>query len=285
MSDLERSRQRRPKEDDINRILTTHAGSIIRPARAARLPRRRWSVASSIDEEALRGDALAARSRTPSAGRWRPASTSSTTARWARRAGSPTCTSGPSCGVPAPARRRVHDLARPAVTGSISPARTASLTCWNAEATVRLMREAAAAAAAQQGAPRPPGKCGPTGTPRPGAPSVWAVHRADELRPGRDRSATSRTSRSPLEDVQVEEAFLPGRGAGQRRTTASTSTTPTDAEFVFAIADALRQEYRAIVEPAAGPGGRRRAHPLVRPFCADQPGALPALGASSGWTR
>ena len=76
----------------MDRILSTHAGSLIRPQElldflAAMEPGEDY-------DQAAYERALAEPSPTSSAARPRPESTSSTTGRWARPAGSCTCTSG-----------------------------------------------------------------------------------------------------------------------------------------------------------------------------------------------
>ena len=102
------------------------------PARRNCSPSCRRSITGGRRRQrAITGRAGQGGRPTWSPGRSRPASTSSTTARWASPPGSPTSTSGPAA--LSPGRWRANfstHPAAPAGTGSTSPARTPSST-WS----------------------------------------------------------------------------------------------------------------------------------------------------------
>ncbi len=82
-----------------------------------------------------------------------------------------------------------------------------------------------------------------------------------------DRSALDRdiaNLRAALEGHPDIEAFLPGRGAGERLLAHQRALRQSEEEFVYALADALHEEYKAIVDAGLpAPGRRRRAHARV----------------------
>ena len=214
----------------MSRILTTHAGSIIRPDTlldfVATMER-----GEPIDERGLRGRALAMPSRTSCAGRRRRASTSSTTARWASRAGSPISTSaraGSSRGWWQP---RAAASIRRAATGSRSPSSTSSTTGSRRK--------------------RPSRRWGwscPTHLATTTAPLTRRYIVTGPLE--YDSSALQRdiaNFKQALDGVDVVDTFLPVVAPASAYWL-DNEHYATDEEFVFALADVLHEEYKAIVD-------------------------------------
>ena len=121
--------------------------------------------------------------------------------------------------------------------------------------------------------------------PRPAA----RPRRACGSAPARSRTtgprcrATSRRLRSALEGVDVVDAFLPVVAPASVYWLHN-EYYPSDEEFVFAVADALHEEYRAIVEAGlAAPGRRCRPRARVRldPLAGRLARGLPALGGAA----
>ena len=166
-------------------------------------------------------------SPTSSGARSRPASTSSTTARWARRPGSPTSTSASAASSPRPSRSRAA-CCRRAATASSSRA-----------PTPRSTRSRGADRESRGGRDEPPRRATPTRC-------VWVCTGPITY----DRAAIDRdiaNLKAALEGHAGVEAFLPVV-APARAYWLQNEHYGSEEEFVYALADALRQEYKAIVD-------------------------------------
>jgi 5-methyltetrahydropteroyltriglutamate--homocysteine methyltransferase len=123
------------------------------------------------------------------------------------------------------------------------------------EATVRLMREAADAAVARQGAPGGEQAGGQaqvraTGT-RPGAPSIWACTGPMTYnRAAIDRDLVNFKVALEGSGRDISQTFLPVVAPASAYWLTN-DYYQSDEEFVFALADVLHEEYQAIIDSGA----------------------------------
>ena len=208
-----------------NRILTTHVGSLVRPPEVMGYVEA-IENGVAVDAHGLRR-LPARRDRAKwCAGRPRPASTSSATAS------SASCAAGRS-------------------------------TCSTASAASRSVTSM------RRAAPDATRRCFPSSTPNISRPRSCpsAARRSRSRRsPTRARRRSSATS-----DLQVRACKLgregrgrvpARRGAGERGAARKNEYYKSDEEFLFALADALREEYKAIVDAGLYRAGRRRVPAL-----------------------
>ena len=94
------------------------------------------------------------------------------------------------------------------------------------------------------------------GAPRRPPGRGLGVHRPADLRPDRDRPR-HRELQGRARRARRGRRVPPGGRAGQRVLAPERALRPEE-EFVFALADALREEYKAIVDAGLAAAGRRR---------------------------
>ena len=214
----ESGRRRNDREAKHHRILTTHAGSLPRPRR----PRWRMNRRRPRRRARRRGRPRRPRSAAPSprscGSRSRPASTSSTTASTARSAGSQLRRRAP---------RRLRADASAALPGRISQQGRRDRKLFPDFYRDELPSQR------RHAAPSVPAVC--TG------PITYTGQDAD---PARHRQLQGGAARA----ARYVEGVPPRRRARAASGTARTSTTRRDEEFLFAIADAMHEEYKAIVD-------------------------------------
>ncbi len=197
-----------------DRILTTHVGSLPRPDDLFELMLARMD-GKPVDETAYAERVRKAVDGQRASSRSRPASTSSATARWASRASSPTRRSGSAAWRSARAR-------------GPSP-------FSNTRETSDFPEYYQSAVAEQVSARR--------------RRALHGLRRADHLqRPRAAQSAISTTLKAALNGVNATEAFVPAIAPSNIETTTPNEYYQTDEEYVFAIAEAMREEYKAIVD-------------------------------------
>ena len=205
----------------VDRILTTHVGSLVRPPAAGRIPAQDRGSASPTTRPPTR-PASSNRSTRSSASRSRPASTSSATASSARAATGPSTSTTAS---PAACSTRALNA-----RGGQGPA-------WRRRAADRTA---------------PPS---PNSTPNTTGPRAWASGSA------RASSSTGRSSTRDVQvkrdianlkaaaaKAKAHGAFLPVVAPASALPGAKNEHYPDEQTLLFALADCLHQEYQAIVD-------------------------------------